>query len=365
MIGLVQNVVTIAAFFAILGGLVIFHELGHFLTARLARVRVLEFGIGFPPRARVLRAKGETLYTLNWLPIGGFVRLQGEDGDNTDDPRSFSAKSLPVRLGILAAGVAMNLLLAFAIFTGIAWLVSPYVGATVDVVDPSSPAAQAGIQPGDAVIAVDGDRYQFLVGPTILDGLRGRAGRTASVTVEAADGRRRDVTVALRSAADVEAGRGALGIRARDAKFFGEYGTNDLATAASVGWDQTVHWLGAVVGGLGSLVQHVATDPTAPPPVSGPVGIATQIGEVLWKAGPVMTLYVAGILSANLALVNILPFPPLDGGRMLMITLKRFLGSRISLRAEQLTYMVGFVVLFAFIIWVTGFDIARGLGAGT
>ena len=101
------------------------------------------------------------------------------------------------------------------------------------------------------------------------------------------------------------------------------------------------------------------------PPVAGPVGIATQIGDVFWQLGPIFTLYVAGILSANLAVVNILPFPPLDGGRMLMITLKRLFGARISLRAEQLTYMVGFVFLFAFLIWVTGFDIVRGLSGGT
>ena len=86
---------------------------------------------------------------------------------------------------------------------------------------------------------------------------------------------------------------------------------------------------------------------------------------MFWQLGPVFTLYVAAILSANLAVVNILPFPPLDGGRMLMITLKRLFGARISLRAEQLTYMVGFVFLFAFLIWVTGFDIVRGLSGGT
>ena len=90
-----------------------------------------------------------------------------------------------------------------------------------------------------------------------------------------------------------------------------------------------------------------------------------QIGDILWNNGLIMTLYVAGILSANLAVVNILPFPPLDGGRMLMITLKRLFGARISLRAEQMTYVVGFVFLFAFIIWVTGFDIIRSLGGGS
>src|SRR6187455_539001 len=102
----VQSLITIVLFFVVLGLLVLFHELGHFLTARAAGVRVLEFGIGFPPRAKVMRSKGETLYTLNWLPIGGFVKLEGEDGDKATDPRAFSSKSLPVRLGILVSGVS-------------------------------------------------------------------------------------------------------------------------------------------------------------------------------------------------------------------------------------------------------------------
>jgi regulator of sigma E protease len=136
----------------------------------------------------------------------------------------------------------------------------------------------------------------------------------------------------------------------------------DIPTAIAIGAQRTADALGLIVRGLGSLVESVAADPTAPPPVSGPVGIATQIGDIFWQLGPVFTIYIAGVLSANLAVVNILPFPPLDGGRMLMITLKRLFGARISLRAEQLTYMVGFVFLFAFLIWITGFDIVRSLG---
>src|SRR5712692_4055791 len=100
LVVVVQWVITGVLFFAILGALVIIHVIGHFVTARLARVRVLEFGVGFPPRAKVLRSEGETLYTLNWLPIGGFVRLEGEDGDS-DDPRSFVRAELPVKLIIL------------------------------------------------------------------------------------------------------------------------------------------------------------------------------------------------------------------------------------------------------------------------
>ncbi len=234
---------------------------------------------------------------------------------------------------------------------------------------PNSPAAQAGIESGDGLVAINGQRFQFLTGSTMLEELRAHAGETVVLTIDDADGTRRDVEATLRTQAEIDAGQGALGInRAPEgwqAHWFGEYTTNDPATAIQLGWSQTTNALGLILGGLGTLAGSVAADPTAPPPVSGPVGIATQIGDIFWNAGPIMTLYVAGILSANLAVVNVLPFPPLDGGRMLMITLKALFGRRISLRAEQMTYAVGFVFLFAFLIWITGFDILRQLGGGT
>ena len=155
---LIQSLITVVLFFAVLGILVIVHEVGHFVTARLANVRVLEFGVGFPPRAKVLRSHGETLYTLNWLPIGGFVKLEGEDGDDANDPRSFSSQRLLTRLWILVAGVLMNVVLAFLIFTAIAWLATPMVGSRVEGVSPNSPAATAGLQAGDTIVAVDGER---------------------------------------------------------------------------------------------------------------------------------------------------------------------------------------------------------------
>jgi regulator of sigma E protease len=362
--GILQTVITIVLFFAILGTLVVIHELGHFIVARLAGVRVLEFGIGFPPRAKVLRSKGETLYTLNWLPIGGFVKLEGEDGDHGGDPRSFSAKSLPIRLLILVAGVVMNVVLAFVIFTGIVWLASPLVVASFDEVQPGSPAAAAGLQPGESIVAIDGQGFQALVPPDIVDVLRAKAGTTVGITLEAPDGSTREVTTTLRPPSEINASKGALGIAGIEYAPTRSTTSNDLGTALRVGAEQTARWMGLIVGGLGSLVNAIATDPTAPPPVSGPIGIAIQIGDIFFRAGPIFTLYVAAILSANLAVVNILPFPPLDGGRMLMITLKRIFGTRISMRAEQLTYLVGFAFLFAFIIWVSGFDLIRTLGGG-
>ena len=363
---IIQPIVTVFLFFLILGTLVVIHELGHFVAARVAGVRVLEFGIGFPPRAKVMRSKGETLYTLNWLPIGGFVKLEGEDGDKATDPRAFSSKSLPVRLGILVSGVVMNILLAFVIFTGIVWLASPQVGAKFAEVQEGSPAAAAGLTPGDTIVAVNGERFQFFIQPSMVEVLRANAGQSVTLTVLGADGATREVTTTLRDPSQIDADHGALGIVDIQTAYDGATTSNDLGTAIKFGWDQTVAAMGIIVGGLASLFGGLVTNPTAAPEgAAGPIGIAVTIGDYFFRAGPVFTLFIAGILSANLAVVNILPFPPLDGGRMLMITLKRIFGSRISLRAEQMTYLVGFVFLFTFLIWVSGFDVIRLLNGGT
>ena len=406
---ILDTAITVLLFVVVLGGLVLIHEVGHFVTARLARVRVLEFGVGFPPRAKVLRtgpasaedierarrrreadleAAGEdsylrdtildqepvvptgTVYTLNWLPIGGFVKLEGEDGDEADDPRSFSRARLPVKLVILAAGALMNLVLAFSIFTAIAWLATPYVGLKFETVEPGSPAATAGLRDGDAIISIDGTQFEFY-GDSAITALRDRAGQTVAIGVVRADGSRDEVTATLRTQAEIDAGKGALGIRAGDngfeSLFYGEYTGRPLGDAAGIGASETTRWFGLILAGLGDLAGSIVSDPTAAPPVSGPVGIATSLGEVFRGSGPILTLYVAGILSANLALVNILPFPPLDGGRMFVLILKAIprYGPRISLRAERVTYAIGFVALFTFLIWITVFDIARQVGGGT
>ena len=380
---IIQGAITIALFIFILGALVVIHELGHFVLARVFRIRVLEFGIGFPPRARVLRAKGETLYTLNWLPIGGFVRLEGEDGDS-DDPRSFAVQRLWKKLVVLVAGVAMNLLLAFVIFFGIAWLATPQGGLTFAEVQAGSPAAAAGLVAGDTIVAIDGETFDLFPGPdagrAAIEELRAKAGETVTLTVKGEDGAVREVPVTLRPP-DVAADKGALGIRGAQLVFTGEYEGRDIVAAIGAGAAWTVSAFTLILDGLADLVASIVANPAQAPPVSGPVGIAGQVGDVFWQLGPIFTLYLAALLSANLALVNILPFPPLDGGRMLVLVLKALLsGGGRALRAagvrvngpsaetaisvERLTYLVGFVFLFGFLIWITYFDIARQGGAG-
>jgi len=375
--GFLSPIVTIVLFFVVLGSLVLIHEFGHFVTARLAGVRVLEFGVGFPPRAKVLRSRGETVYTLNWLPIGGFVKLEGEDGDDAGDPRSFARAPLPIRLVILLAGVVMNLLAAFLIFTLIAWLATPFQGLKFSAVQPDSPAAAAGLQPGGAIIGLNGRQYEFFSPDNVLEDLQANVGQTVTLNVERASGVVDSVQATLRTQAEIDGSqkdaqgrptKGPLGISGGEQGFQLVYfGTvqRDLPSAIGIGANQTTYWFGVILRGLGDLATQFVTNPTAAPPVAGPIGIATQIGDIFFGSGPILTIYVAGVLSANLALVNVLPFPPLDGGRMFIILLKAIFGSRISVRAERLTYVVGFAFLMAFLIWVSGFDIIRILSGGS
>jgi regulator of sigma E protease len=381
---IIQGAITIALFILLLGGLVVIHEVGHFVLARVFRIRVLEFGVGFPPRAKVLREKGETLYTLNWLPIGGFVRLEGEDGDS-EDPRSFAVQRLWKKLVVLVAGVAMNLLLAFVIFFGIAWLATPQGGLTFAEVTAGSPAEAAGLEAGDTIVAIDGETFDLFPSPdagrAAIEALRDKAGETVTLTVVDESGAEREVQVTLRPPA-VAIDKGALGIRGAQLVFTGEYAGRDFVSAVQAGLAWTVSAFTLILDGLADLLSSIISNPGQAPPVSGPVGIAAQVGDVFWQLGPIFTLYLAALLSANLALVNILPFPPLDGGRMLLLVLKavlsgggralRTVGIRVdgpsaatTLSVERLTYLVGFVFLFGFLIWITYFDIVRQVGGGT
>ena len=356
-----QSVITLIVFLAMLGILVIVHELGHFVVARLARVRVLEFGVGFPPRARVLRSEGETLYTLNWLPIGGFVKLEGEDG-GSKDPRSFTAAALPVKLIILVAGVAMNLVLAFAIMTAIALLPNPALAYVIAEVQPNSPAQAVGLTVGDEVLALNGTYYdQF--GPTILDALRSSPGQPVTLTVQRAAGGVEDLAVTLRDPSQIDATHGPLGIGGHG-RLTERTVSHDPLTALRLGSERTGRAFLLILGGLGDLGDAIINRPTEAPPVQGPVGIAVGVGDVFWQQGPMATLFLAGLLSANLALVNILPLPPLDGGRMLVILIKAVVGKRLSIQAERLSYVIGFGFLMAFLAWITFFDIARQVGGG-
>src|ERR1035437_724642 len=204
----------------ILVPLVLVHEFGHFIVARLVRIRVLEFGLGFPPRAKVLGHDHETEYTLHWLPSGGFVRLEGEEA-NSDDPRSFVGASLKKQLTVLVAGVTMNVLTAIVLMFIVAWAFNPVVAPTIGSVGDGSPAAPVGLKAGDRLVSLDGKTYgnpsalEFSNGSGAVDqwitDLRAHQGKTIALVVADANGQERSITVTLRIP-DPKKNEGALGI---------------------------------------------------------------------------------------------------------------------------------------------------------
>ncbi len=371
-IGLGNGVINVVILLVILVGLVVIHEFGHFIVARRAGVTVHEFGIGFPPRALTYHTdKHGTMYTLNWLPIGGFVRMEGEDGES-DDPNAFVHRRLRTRLTILLAGVGMNILLAFVIFTGIALLSDPVANVRVAQVQPNSPAASVGLvggQPtgtdaqgnptydnsGDVITAIDGKLFPIfdqVDQPTpSLAYLRAHAGQQVTLTIQSADGATRQVPVTLRVPATPD--QGTLGILVQPDLVQASI-THDPISAVELGARRTVDAATLILRGLGDLVSNITN-----PQVSGPVGIVSDIGVVRSSLPPVYLIWFIGLLSANLAVVNVLPFPPLDGGRVAVSLIQAATGNRIGEAAERLVYLTGFVLLMALLAWVTYNDILR------
>jgi regulator of sigma E protease len=185
-----------------------------------------------------------------------------------------------------------------------------------------------------------------------------------SLLVVHSDGTQDTVIVKLRDPAELDSGHGPLGIEAPTFAAIGQTFTRSPIEAFQFGLARTGEAFSLVTAGLGQLGDSIVNRPTEAPPLSGPVGIAVGVGDVFWQQGIVQTLYLAGLLSANLALVNILPFPPLDGGRMFVIVMKALVGTRLSVKVERLTYLVGFGFLMTLLLWVTVFDVARQFGAG-
>jgi regulator of sigma E protease len=388
--------VNIVLLLAIIVPLVLAHELGHFWTARRAGVTVHEFGIGFPPRAAILRRGKETVYSLNWLPIGGFVRLEGEEGESLD-PRAFVNQKLGTRLGILVAGVIVNFVIAWLIFTLITLFAEPVWQVRVNEVVPDSPAERAGLvasrvigqtepvelldeqgrptgetrtfpiydDSGDLLVAVDGRAFPVfddLMGTSSEDRsgplryLAGRAGESVTLTIERTDGQRQDISLTLRTPQEVAEGLGALGILPDN-----EYGsrTNGLLESMVIGLQRTVEASTLILRGVGELIAAIFQGPGSELPVAGPIGVASIVGVVREAAPPVILLWLVGLLSANLAVFNILPFPPMDGGRMAMALVQAASHDRVSPAAERLVYLTGFVMLMTLLVIVTWSDIQR------
>ena len=369
---------TILAFIGVLVVLVLVHELGHFIVAKRAGITVQEFGVGFPPRIGSVVWHG-TRYSLNWIPLGGFVKMLGEDGESEADKLrqrglseaavdkamagAFNRKAIWVRLAVLFAGVAMNFLLASLLFA-VALSLPAQEGhgpLTITEVQADSPALAAGLRVGDVITAADGRTFEISRHLTAY--VRSRAGRLVHLTV-VRDGAETTIPVTPRALSDAQEakGLGAIGFSYEPDRFVDVPAS--AANPIQAGW-QGVSAAGdlavKIPGGLASAVAGLlGLAPDAGTAV-GPIGIASETGRVL-RAPLGSQLIFVGILSVNLAVLNVLPFPPLDGGRIAVVVVEAIRRRRLPAEREALVYLTGFMVLIVLVILISIRDVANLIG---
>ena len=340
---------TTVSFIGILILLVFAHEFGHFITAKLARVKVEEFGIGFPPRIISFK-RGETTYSLNAIPLGGFTKMLGEEDPTLSG--SLASKSIPIRFLVLSAGSLMNILLPILLLSISFMIPHDMVLEKVQVqeVAAGSPAQIAGIEPGDTILAINDRTIKNRgdVGYIIQLNL----GSEVNVLLQKGELGQREVS--LKPRWNPPEGQGATGISiiGVDSTIFRESYPVWKAVPSSITycWEILVLFRNEVVGWF---IRGTA------PQLTGPIGIAELTGEMA-KAGLSPLLEFAALISINLAIINLFPFPGLDGGRLIFVALEWVRrGKRISPKREGLVHLIGFIVLILLIVVISYYDIAN------
>jgi regulator of sigma E protease len=368
--------------------LVVVHELGHFIVARRNGVDVEEFGIGFPPRAWGKKLKNGVLFSLNWLPLGGFVKLKGEH-DEDKEPGTYGAARLKSKVKIIMAGVVMNLVVAFVLLTVLAWFGTPQIvdnqfkvasdtkviknDVLIGYVEPGSPAEKAGLQvrdklvslaPADMVVCLSTDCPSLETPITADDQLpnvtKQFAGKSAALTFERS-GEVKVVEVQLRSTGEVEASKqtndpkGYLGISPTEYTLTRATWSAPIVAAGEMVQITTLTFQG-IGHALGSLLTGNAGE--ASRQVAGPVGIF-----VLLKDGSLLgyqfVLLIIALISLTLAIMNALPIPALDGGRLFVTLLFRALKKPLTKKTEDLIHGTGFAILMLLFVLITVVDIRR------
>lgn len=352
---------TLIIFLIVLSILVLVHEAGHFLAARSSGVRVEEFGLGFPPRLWSKKL-GETIYSINILPIGGFVRLYGEEGAvKNGQGRAFYHQGKLTRAKIIVAGVLMNFLLSIAAFGAIGWARGfPQDLGRVEVLEiaKNSPAELAGIQKNDIILSVDGtsvnktDKFVELV--------NARRGQETRLVVRQVGGS--ELTVVMVPRIDPPEGEGALGVLVSSAKILQPLLWQRPFYAVWFGTREAYFWAKTTVLAVGEALGQVIRG-QAPAGIAGPVGIFQITGNIA-REGIFALLSFLGILSVNLAVLNILPFPALDGGRLLFIGVETIFGRRVVPTFERMAHTVGMVILLLLLLLITIYDINRLINGG-
>jgi regulator of sigma E protease len=359
---------TIVLFIAVLFFLILVHELGHFLTAKWARMRVDEFAIGFPPRLFSLRG-GETEYSINLLPIGGYVKIMGENGDiDGDKVRAFGSRPRLHQAIVLLAGVAMNILTAWVIFVAITMVGTPTAISEEEYAETgrgnlivtstliNSPAATANIPSGSMITAVTagGDELETFTPSALTEFVSQHSNETIVVNYSHRDTSK---SVALNPTAgviesDLEKKAVGLSTAIVDIKKEGALG------ALVTGTTRTIDALSAITVGLFSFLGSAFTLSANIEEVTGPIGIAGMVGEAA-EFGLVPLLIFTAFISLNLAVINLLPIPALDGGRLLFVFLEAIIRRPIDPEWMARVNFIGFAFLILLMIAVTYNDILR------
>jgi len=328
--------------FAGLVFLILVHELGHFLTAKFFRIKVEEFGLGFPPRIWGKKFK-ETIYSINWIPFGGFVRILGEsplDESATTDPNSFLQKPIWQRALVLSAGVIMNVIFGWLILSYIS-LVGVPSSVIIQAVSLESPAFEAGFEIGDVIVDFDkSDNF--------INYLNEHKGETVSLNIK-----RGGETITLNPIIRFKApaNQGLLGVSLIETgKDPVSFGLNFIDGAKNTGTILSATFSG-LIGAISTLFVGSA------PEVIGPVGLmgfAYQMGPTSF----IFILNLLAIISLNLAIINLLPFPAIDGGRLIFLLVEKIKGSPVPARIESYTNAFGFLILLVLMVLVTIKDIS-------
>jgi len=337
------------SFAGVLVVLVIAHELGHFITAKASGVKVEELGLGYPPRLFGVRW-GETLYSLNATPLGGFCKMAGEE--DPTGPRTLASKSIGTRLLVLSAGSLMNFLLPLLLLS-VAFMVphNLVVGQVlVTEVALNSPAARAGIEPGDTLLRIN-DKPVRSIGD-VQRHIHLNLGQEITILVKRGDSTTENIQVIPRW--QPPEGQGATGITLKLLNPTVVRQSEPFWKAIPMGVIACIETLGIFKNAI--IMMFVGAAPVA---VAGPVGIAQMTGEVA-RAGFGPLLEFAAFLSINLAIINLFPLPALDGGRIVFVLLEWVRrGKRISPKTEGLIHMIGFAMLISLILIITYQDIIR------
>jgi len=352
-------------------GLVIVHEFGHFILARRNGVEVEEFGIGFPPRAKVLTKKSGTIFTLNWLPLGGFVKLKGEyDADTSKG--SYGAASTWAKVKIMVAGVAMNFLAAAVILTALSLTGLPKANLqnlsfydkeqfsvasdtkvvrndVFVIVEEDSPAQEAGLKDGDQLLKVaDKGITSAKQLPAITQEYRGQT-----------------VDIVYKRGQDQKTAQATLNTESTDKGFLGVYPSDSLITRSTwsapiVGAVVTAQYAEVTLRGLGYVVSNLVQGQAdvAGEVVGGPVATVKVLSDTS-SIGLTQVLLVIALISISLAVMNILPIPALDGGRLFVTLIYRALRKSLTRRAEELIHGTGFALLMLLFVVITAVDFNR------